>query len=59
MFASLFAFQKEWMIIDNVQNNIWLRVQSWGRTFYINYIDFVEYNMNYVLNGANLYFFDV
>ena len=47
------------LINDNITNQIWLRVQSWGKIFYINYSEFVEYNANHVTNNGYLYFPEV
>ena len=39
-----------------VEDDVWLRVQSWGRTYYINFEDFVEYNNASIFNSADVFF---
>lgn len=44
------------IVRDNVEDDVWLRVQSWGRTYYINFEDFVEYNNASIFNSADVFF---
>ena len=46
------------VIRDNITEDVWLRVQSWGKVYYINYMDFIEYNSESVLHDGFLYFLD-
>ena len=36
------------VLIDNNQDEVYLRVQSWGSEFYLKYSEFVEYNTDHV-----------